>query len=151
MAVNGLHVRTGRDRLLIVHDDPERVGDWCLDKIPYVDDWGQFQALGLERNGELIAGCIYNEYNRYGVSCHIASDGSRRWLLKSYLYALFDYPFNKLGVKRLTGYVAAVNADSLRFSYHLGFKLEGTMREALPSGDVHVLGMLRRECRWLRS
>ena len=56
----------------------------------------------------------------------------------------------QLGCRRVTGYVPAANARARRLDEHLGFVYEGRLREALPDGqDVLVLGMLRRECRWL--
>ena len=80
---------------------------------------------------------------------HIASDGSRNWLSRDFLAAMFAYPFVQLRLHRVTGLIAASNADSLRFARHIGFRDEGVMREGAPDGDMMVLGMLRRECRWI--
>lgn len=71
-------------------------------------------------------------------------------MTREFLRVAFRYPFYQLKVRRVTGYVPASNADALRFDLHLGFVQEGLMREAMDTGeDVVVLGMLKRECRWL--
>jgi RimJ/RimL family protein N-acetyltransferase len=69
-------------------------------------------------------------------------------MTRSYLRAVFRYPFVQLGVRRVSGFVPASNAQAIRFNEHLGFKREGLMREALWDDDVIVFGMLRQECKY---
>ena len=64
---------------------------------------------------------------------------------------MFDYPFNQLGVNRITGLVAKKNKEARRFDEHLGFKYEGNMRHALADDDMLIYGMLKRECKWLKN
>jgi RimJ/RimL family protein N-acetyltransferase len=151
MGGNGSSLQAGQQSVLrIIHDDRERCGEWAIEHLDYVTTWGtEYECLGLERDGELVAVVVYNFYTGNDIAMHIASDGSRRWLCKSFLHAGFHYPFVKLGVRRVTGYVPANNEIALKFDTHLGFRYEGTLRDALPDCDVHILGMLRRECRWL--
>lgn len=135
----------------IVHDDRERVGEWVAERIGIKESWGEwFQALGLERDGELVAGVVYNFYSvGNDIAMHVASDGSRRWMTKSFLRAVFHYPFVKLGVRRVTGYVPASNEAAQTFDEHIGFVREGVMREAAHGEDVIVYGMLRSECKYV--
>ena len=125
------------------------MGEWAKDRIGYVENWGEwYQAIGLERRGVLIAGCVFNFYTGSDISVHIASD-SRRWATHEFLRACFGYPFHQLKVRRLTGYVPSKNAAARKLDEHLGFRLEGVKRDALPDDDLCIYGMTRAECRWL--
>jgi RimJ/RimL family protein N-acetyltransferase len=119
-----------------------------LARIP-VDGWGEFEAIGLERNGELIAGTVYNHYTGPSVMTSIAGIPGRRWLTRGYLGAIFRYPFVQLGCRRITACIETRNWQSLRFVKHLGFKYEGVLRHGAADDDLILLGMLRDECRYL--
>lgn len=99
---------------------------------------------------ELVAGVAYANWNGVNVECHIASDGSRKWLTKQYLWTIFDYPFNQLGADRITVCVGEGNTDSTRFVKHLGFILEARLKGAHPTGDLLIFRLLRHDCRWIR-
>lgn len=134
----------------LVLDDKARCGAWALERIAHVPSWGEwFEAIGLERDGDLLAVVVYNLWSGADIAMHVAAMPGRRWMTRAFLRAVFRYPFVQLECQRVTGYVPASNADALRFDRHLGFVEEGRMREALPNGeDVIVLGLLKRECRW---
>lgn len=130
--------------------DRDRLGAWALERIPHTDTWGEwYQAIGFERDGEIVAATIYNHYTGPNVMTSIAGAPGRRWLTRGYLLAIFRYPFEQLGVRRITALVEAHNADSLRFVRHLGFKREGVMRHGAVNDDLIVFGMLREECRYI--
>ena len=134
----------------LILDERERCGDWAQARIPHVPSWGEwYEAIGLERDGELVAVVVYNFWSDCDIAMHIAAVPGRRWLTRPFLQAAFRYPFVQLGVQRVTGYVPEKNVDALRFDLHLGFVREGLMRNALPDDNVVVLGMLRNECRFL--
>jgi RimJ/RimL family protein N-acetyltransferase len=136
----------------LVLDQRERCGEWARARIPYVPSWGDwYQAIGLERDGELVAVVVFNLYSGADVAMHIAAVPGRRWMTRQFLRAAFRYPFIQLGCRRVSGFVPVTNLDAQRFDEHLGFRREGLMREALPNGeDVIVYGMLERESRWHR-
>ena len=123
------------------------------------NDYGTFGAahgIGLQeaeqtRYGQvwrMIAGVVYEDWNRVNVVCHIAAEG-KRWLTREYLWTIFDYPFNQLGVGRITVCVGEGNAASRRFCEHLGFALEARLDKAHPTGDILVYRLRKPECRWL--
>lgn len=134
----------------IILDERDRLAAWAQARIPHVPSWGEWcEAIGLERDGELVAVVVYNLFSGADIAMHIAAVPGRRWMTRDFLRVAFRYPFVQLGCRRVTGYVPMTNQDALRFDLHLGFKVEGCMREALENGeDVAVLGMLKRECRW---
>tara|TARA_R110000796_G_scaffold214260_1_gene330255 strand:- start:1301 stop:1765 length:465 start_codon:yes stop_codon:yes gene_type:complete len=109
-----------------------------------------YSALGLVKDNELIAGVVYNYYNKPNIFAHIAATPGKRWLTKEFLFAMFDYPFNQLGCNRVTGLVPKKNKEARRFDTHLGFEYEGNMRHALPDDDMLIYGMLKEKCKWLK-
>lgn len=104
-------------------------------------------ALGLERDGELIAGVIYEGFNGYNVWMHCAIPGR---LTREFLNACFHYPFVQLGCKRVSGYVEASNIKARIFDEHLGFRPEARLRGAASDGgDVILYAMTREGCRYV--
>lgn len=110
-----------------------------------------YSALGLVTDGELVAGVVYNHFTGVNIMAHIAGKPGRKWLTREFLFAMFDYPFNDLGVRRITGLVPKKNKDARRFDEHLGFEYEGNMRNALADDDMIIYGMLREKCKWLKK
>ena len=133
----------------IVWDQPERVMRFVADRVGERELFG-YAAIGLERDGELVAGVLFEQHNGPNVMMHVASDGSRHWMTPAYMSACFRYPFLQLGVNRISGLVRADNADAQRFDERLGFVREGIIRRGAADGvDLLLYGMLREECRYL--
>lgn len=104
-------------------------------------------AIGLERDGELVAGVIYEGYNGHNVWMHVAIPGR---ITKAYLRYCFYYPFIELGCRRVSGYVEASNAEARRFDEHLGFQQEAILSGAASDGgDVILYRMHRKDCRYV--
>ncbi len=127
------------------------VVEWVAQKTNEFGNFGTDIGIGWEKNGELVAGTAYANWNGVNVECHIASDESKKWLTKEYLWTIFDYPFNQLKVNRVTLCIGEGNKDSLRFAQHLGFKIEAQLTGAHPTGSLIVLRMFREECRWIKG
>ena len=132
-------------RLILGQD--QRVGQFVAD----ITGNGSFTnntTIGWERNGVIVAGVVYDSFTGANCSMHVASDGSRRWMSREFLFATFNYPFNQLNLRRVTGVVERANTDALRFDYHLGFEDEAVLKDASPSGDLLLLVIWRHKCRW---
>jgi RimJ/RimL family protein N-acetyltransferase len=133
----------------IVWDQPERVMRFVAERVGECEFFG-YTAIGLERNGELVAGVVFEQHNGPNVMMHVASDGSRQWMTPAYMAACFRYPFLQLNVNRVSGLVRADNAAAQQFDVKLGFVREGTVRCGAADGtDLFLYGMLRNECRYL--
>ena len=133
----------------IVWDDSDRVVKWTAKKLGEKTIYRSV-GIGLEMDGELIAGVVFADHDGHNVLMHVASDGSRHWMTPSYLAFCFHYPFLQLKCQRITGLVRAENYDAQRFDEHLGFIREGKLRRACADGtDMIVYGMLKEECRFL--
>lgn len=108
------------------------------------------KGLGLERDGELVAGVLYEGYNRHNVWMHVAALPGKRWMTKDYLRYCFRYPFVELGVSRVSGYVEARNSAARAFDEHLGFRVEAVLGGAASDGgDVLIYVMRREGCRFI--
>lgn len=135
-----------------VFGDKERVGKWVMDKIPgmEVDDGLSYEAIGVcTTDGELVAGVVFNHFTGHDISMHVAASRGRVWATPKVLRAIFGYPFNQLNCRRVTGFVSAINTETLEFDLKAGFVIEGRLRDATPEGDMIIVGMTRNECRWL--
>jgi len=128
--------------------DAGLVGPWVAQRanMQYMAD--RYTAIGRFKDGKLVAGVLYEDCNGANVVCHIAAEG--QWANKTYMWLIFDYPFNQLGVKRITTTVNPDNEVSQRFTEDLGFSVECKLKDAHPKGDLWVFRMFRDECKWLR-
>lgn len=127
----------------------KHVVEWVAKQTNEFGNFGTDIGIGWMRDGKLCAGVAYADWNGPNIVCHIASDRSRRWLTRQYLWTIFDYPFNQIGCKRITVCVGQGNRDSLRFVQHLGFRQEATLADAHPTGDLLIFALRRENCRWL--
>lgn len=130
----------------IVTGEDERVGSWVCERTGgrYVEG----STVGLEKNGKLVAGVLYDHFNKASIAMHVAGEG-KHWLNREYLWFCFWYPFEQLKVRKVIGFVPSVNADALRFDKHLGFVEEARLKDAHPDGDLLLLTMTRKQCRYL--
>lgn len=132
----------------LITNERQRVSAWVAQRMD-CDPWDA-AALGLERDGELVAGVVLADYveNARG-SLHCAGVG-KYWLTRQFLHAVFDWCFVQLGLKVLVNQVSASNADSLRFTKHIGFTELARIPKAWDGESDLVLFELRPEnCRWL--
>ena len=131
--------------------DCEPVFQFVTQYFPLVRSAGQ-QGIGLQKDGRLIAGVLYDDFNGSNVWMHVAAEPGKRWLTREYLQACFAYPFNQLGVRRITGWVEASNTDARRFDEHLGFKQEAVLTGAArDGGDVIIYRMFKEECKYVHK
>jgi RimJ/RimL family protein N-acetyltransferase len=134
----------------MVYGQDARVRSWVAERV----DEDRFQdtdvAIGIEEDGELIAGVVYNMYTGPSISMHVAAVPGKRWLTREFLFRFFAYPFIQLRCRRVTGLVREDNLAAQQFDEHIGFVREGLLRNACDDGQNMILyGMLREECRWL--
>lgn len=127
--------------------DREKVANWVLSKIGGALENGA-QAIGYEKNGELIAGVVYDRYNGQSICMHVAAEG-KRWMTREYLWICFHYPFIQLGVKKIIGLVDSTNIDAIRFDENLGFNKEHVIKDAGKHGDLIIYSMTKEQCRFL--
>jgi L-amino acid N-acyltransferase YncA len=72
--------------------------------------------------------------------------------VKSLIWLLHDWAFNKLGCTRATALIAKKNAKARKMAETVGFRLEGVLRKAGEDGrDVCLYGLLKEETKWVQA
>lgn len=129
--------------------DPGRVFAFVSSIMP-LNAVVNMKGIGLERDGELVAGAIYEGINQHNAWVHLAGKPGRQWMTREFLRYGFYYPFVELGLSRLSGYVNESNLEARRLDEHLGYREEARLKGAAPDGgDVIIYVMWRDECRFL--
>ena len=128
----------------------DEVAQWVVERTGGSYYAGSGQGIGWAKDGELIAGVLFDEYNGRSIHMHVAAIG-KRWLTREYLHFCFRYPFTQLGVNKIIGTVDSTNAQALAFDRHLGFVNEAIIYDAGKQGDIIVLTMTRGQCRFLKD
>jgi RimJ/RimL family protein N-acetyltransferase len=102
-----------------------------------------YTALGIERDGEIVAGALLNNFE--GASVHLTAAGAG-WT-RAFLKALGEYVFDQLGCERITAITR--QDDVAMLARRLGFRVEGRLRSHFGAGhDGIVLGVLRDEWKY---
>ncbi len=134
---------------MIVWNQRERVADWVGERVG--GGWGEwYQAIGLEDDGRLIAGIVYNFMTAADIVMHIATEPNARWLTSEFAHAVFGYPFNQLGKRRVSVYARSKDESTRKLVEALGFEHEGRVRHAYPDDDAELYGLLKEHCRYLQ-
>lgn len=128
--------------------DAERIGPWVCERTGGKYEPGTSAAIGLEKDGRLQAGVLYDQFNGRSVCMHVAIEER---ISREYTRVCFDYPFNQLGVNKVLGLVDSTNEKALRFDKHLGFVEEARIAGAGKTGDLVILTMTRQQCRWIKG
>ena len=124
------------------------VGHWVAKRIEGGYFEGRSEALGLKRDGELVAGVIYENWNYQSIWCHIAIEGR---LTPGYLAAIFDYPFNICQVEKIIVPIGSDNAEGLRLVRKMGFVEEARIKDGRPDGDIVFLTLAQKNCRYIKE
>lgn len=137
----------------IIGDQRSRGLEWSVPRLNAGQgDWDRASCLILEKDGDITAVAVYNNwYPKNSVEISIAAVEGR-WLTRPFLSAVFSNPFIEWEMRRVGSSIAADNIRSIRFCEHLGFTQEGRIRQAAPNGqDLLLYGLLKSECRYLGS
>lgn len=142
----GSHGRCVSNRMGWHIESSTEVGEWVCSHTGGGYHEARSNALGLRKDGEIVAGVVYENWNGRSVVCHIAFIGR---LTPAYLAAVFDYPFNVCGVDKIIAPVSSGNSKALRLVSKMGFTEEARIHNADTNGDIVFLTMARESCRFL--
>ncbi len=104
----------------------------------------------LDQNGSILGVVVFSRFTTGNCEVTVAARTSH-FLTKRFLLASCAYPFIQLGCRRVTAIIAAGNERSLSLAQQLGFKEEGELVDWFPSGNAKILGLLRKNCKWLKD
>jgi RimJ/RimL family protein N-acetyltransferase len=124
----------------LVFDIP-RVFDFMATKMPMkkIDD---MKVVGLEHEGQILAGTLYERFNGHNVWVHIAAEQGRGGLHREFVWYCLHYPFEEMKVARMTAYIDASNTASRRVAEHLNFSQEAALAGAANDGGDAILYVL---------
>lgn len=132
----------------IITNDP-RIAYFVAYGIGCSPSKGYNASIGIEQDGELIAGVVYTDFNGKNITAAIHGVGTT-WLNREFLWLMFWYPFEQAGVERITATIETFNEKSHNLVRRLGFTHEATLQKAGRFGDLHVYRMFREDCKWLK-
>lgn len=109
-------------------------------------------TLALFRDNQPLVVVGFFNYDGINIEGAIAAAEKKRWANRKFIERCFRYVFQENGCRRMTVRVEEGNDEALKLDLGLGFVHEGTLRKASQNGkDVHILGMLKEECRWING
>ena len=126
--------------------DKSIVGPWIAGQTKMIWKPEGAQTVGLERDGEIVAGVWYEDWNPQSVVTHIAIAGT---ITKRFLHVIFDYPYTQLGVQKIIAPVLEDNSESIRLVTKMGFKEEARLKNIHPLGDMLFFVMNKTDCKYL--
>jgi hypothetical protein len=129
---------------------------WAKQRIGIDGPTGFARAMSaVDDSGAFVLVIVMSNFSPRNIDVHLATQPEGKGLVPKeglrMFNIVFSYIFNELGAARVTGLVRAANRLSNRFVKHLGFELEGIMREAFEDDDLCVYGFLKKdfeEHRW---
>jgi RimJ/RimL family protein N-acetyltransferase len=136
---------------MLVFGQDDRVAEWVGEKL--MRDSEAFKpcvAVGIERDGELIAGVVYNKYEpNLLIEMTIASI-DKTWCSRHNLKALFSIPFTQYNLRRVQALCSATDKGVQMFLKRLGFIHEGVHPFAYhDGGTAFSFGMIKHNCKWI--
>lgn len=129
----GWHIETGA-----------HIGRWVASELHSTFSPEAATAVGLVRNGVIVAGAMFENWNGKSVMVHMTVSGGR--LTREFIGVIFDYAYRQLDCKKVILPVDSTNIKSIAFVQHLGFREEARIRDATPTGDIIIFTQLREHC-----
>ena len=123
-------------------------GHWTASKVNGGYHQERSRSIGLKKDGEFVAGVIYENWHGKSITCHIAVIGR---ITPAYLFAIFDYPFNVCKVGKMIAPVNSANIASIIFVKKMGFQEEARIIDAMADGDMVIFTMPKERCKYLEN
>jgi RimJ/RimL family protein N-acetyltransferase len=131
---------------------------WHIVNGPHVGHWTAAQtdgafwpersvAIGLERDGRLVAGTIFELWNGRSIVCHIA------WqkVTPTYVAAVYDYAYNVANVDKIIGPISSNHTRALNLVAKMGFSEEARIKDGAPDGDIVFMTQTPDRCRFIEA
>lgn len=131
--------------------------DWMSERIGVEGQWRTDEARviahviddgGPASKENVLAVVLLNHWTPHTCEGNIASDGTKRWFSRGFVFAIYDYVFNQAGKSRMTFVVAPENTSAVQMHEQLGHVFEGRLQDADGEGrDLLLYGLTKRQ--WL--
>lgn len=101
-----------------------------------------YTCMGIERNGEIVAGVVFNHFSQFDICVTVAGDKGAFTL--PFIRAVGAYVFDQLGLLRMT--INTPHEAVIDFAERLGGQVEGVKRNQFGAGrNGTVLGILKED------
>jgi hypothetical protein len=127
--------------------DGPAVGHWAASLLNSAYFEARSHAIGIERDGKLVAGIIYEQWTGKSITCHAAFPGR---LTPGFLREIFNYPFVTCGVEKMIAPVSSTNSKIMKLLHNMGFAEEARITNAAADGDMVFYTLARQDCRFLK-
>jgi hypothetical protein len=128
--------------------DESVLGPWVYENT-CGGDWTLGRAIGLYKDGEIVAGAAFEGYNGYNITVHICIKQPQAAMLLFKLIA--RYVFGQLQLRRLTLWAEETNIAAVELHKRLGAVLEGRLVGAGSGGNDILISRLTPSCKlWRR-
>jgi len=123
-----------------------QVGAWVTAQTEGAFDPNRSTAIGLEHDGKIVAGTVYENWNGRSVVCHIAWER----VTPAYMAAVYDYAYNVANVDKIIGPISSNHTRALALVSKMGFSEEARIKGAAhDSGDIVLMTQTPDKCRFL--
>jgi hypothetical protein len=125
----------------VISHAPERVAQFVGERVgqPIIPP---FVGIGLERDGQLVAGAVFNVYTGPDVQVTVAAEPGA--ITRAFVRACGEYAFGVAGCERVS--IETGHPFVARLALRLGGRVEGVKRNAFGPGlDAFVVGILKAD------
>ena len=99
-----------------------------------------YTVMGIERNGKIIAGVVFNYYTKNDIAVTVAGERFNR----EFIAAVGRYVFDQIGCLRMS--MMTEQPKVIEIAKRLGAQTEGIKRNYFGKGrDATMLGILRED------
>ena len=128
---------------MIVTD--ERVRRFVADRLGEAELYPPLTCMGIEKDGKIVAGAVFNCFT--GYDCHFSIAADPGAITRSYLREMGRYVRDQLECGRVTFITEQPFVVDL--AKRLGAEVEGRLRNHYGEGrDATVLGLLKEDWRF---
>lgn len=103
-------------------------------------------AIGIEENGAIVAGIIFEGWNQKSITCHWAIEGR---ISREFLWVSCHYAFVQCGAYKMIAPVYSDNRRMMAMAAKMGFVEEGRLVDTQPGGDTVLFTLTADRCRFL--
>lgn len=132
-------------QLVFGHD--KTIAEWAAHNLG-IEISPPFVAIGVADGQGLRGGIVYNHYNRFDIEMSIYGPGC---MTRGVIRSALAYPFDQLGVLRVSAQTRRDNKAMREILPRLGFKFEGVReRHYGPNrrDDAFLFGLMREHNKW---
>jgi RimJ/RimL family protein N-acetyltransferase len=103
----------------------------------------------IKQDGSPAAVVVYTRFSPHNCEMSVATDGKREWASREFLRLVYSYPFQQIGLTRVTVVIEEDNARSLNMCRKLGHVQEGILKHWFGTKSGVLMRMCADECKWL--